>query len=259
MTKTQATIEQALKKAPRSFALHSMLAGLAWARNDATALEKEIELTRDAGPEGEFGALRMRLAIAECHGQLKQARQLTAKADAMAMQARLTETAASGHSQLATWEAVFGFRTQSLELVNQTLKDSQSQGVVTNAAFVLAFLGDNDRSVKLMKDLGAQRPYDTIVQYVDIPTLNAMVEINKKQPARAIDLPGRAPWSMARTNSGVLYTRGMAYLQAKQGKEAADAFQKIFDIRAVDPMDPLASIAQLGMARAYALQGDMPN
>jgi Tfp pilus assembly protein PilF len=60
----------------------------------------------------------------------------------------------------------------------------------------------------------------------------------------------------ARTDSGVLYVRGMAYLEGKQGKEAADAFQRIIDFKSVHDVDPTAALAHLGLARAYELQGD---
>ena len=60
----------------------------------------------------------------------------------------------------------------------------------------------------------------------------------------------------ARTDSGVLYARGVAYLQAKQGKEAAAVFQRIFDLHPVHGLDPLSSLSHLGLGRAYALQGD---
>jgi hypothetical protein len=48
----------------------------------------------------------------------------------------------------------------------------------------------------------------------------------------------------------------MAYLQAKRGKEAAAEFEKFFTHRGVATSQPHAAVAQLGLARAYALEGD---
>jgi eukaryotic-like serine/threonine-protein kinase len=53
-----------------------------------------------------------------------------------------------------------------------------------------------------------------------------------------------------------LYLRGLAYLKAGQGNEAAQEFQKILALHNLSPADPLQSIAQLGLGRAYALSGD---
>jgi Flp pilus assembly protein TadD len=233
-----------------------MLAGIAWTRNDLPAMERELELTRSGGQQGEFAVSGMRITLAECHGQLKQARLLEAKFEEMARQANFKETAAGGRSQQAVWEAAFGFHSQAIESVNLALKDAHSPSVVINGSYALVLAGEEDRALKLASDLAAQRPYDTLVQYVFVPLIKAMVALNHKQPAKAIDLLDGA-MVYARINPGVLFARGLAYLQAKQGKEAAEAFQKILDLRAVNTADPLSSMAELGLGRAYALQGDM--
>jgi eukaryotic-like serine/threonine-protein kinase len=52
------------------------------------------------------------------------------------------------------------------------------------------------------------------------------------------------------------YARGYAYLQMGKGTEAAAEFQKIVDRRSLVGNFPVGALAQLGLARAYALQGD---
>ncbi len=49
--------------------------------------------------------------------------------------------------------------------------------------------------------------------------------------------------------------RGEAYLAAHDGSHAAAEFQKIIDHRSVG-MHPIGARTRLGIARAYALQGD---
>jgi ATP/maltotriose-dependent transcriptional regulator MalT len=53
-----------------------------------------------------------------------------------------------------------------------------------------------------------------------------------------------------------VYVRGEAYLAAHQGKEAAAEFQKILDHPGIVLNHPIGVVARLGLARAYALQGD---
>jgi ATP/maltotriose-dependent transcriptional regulator MalT len=53
-----------------------------------------------------------------------------------------------------------------------------------------------------------------------------------------------------------VYVRGQAYLAAKRGGEAAIEFQKILTWRGVALNEPIAALAHLGLARAYALQAD---
>jgi Tfp pilus assembly protein PilF len=50
----------------------------------------------------------------------------------------------------------------------------------------------------------------------------------------------------------------MAYRQAGQGAQAVQEFQKVFEVRSIYA-DPASSLAKLGLARAYALQGDRAN
>jgi len=50
--------------------------------------------------------------------------------------------------------------------------------------------------------------------------------------------------------------RGAAYLAGHRGSEAAAEFQKILDYRGVAGNEPLGALAHLGLARAYAMQGD---
>jgi DNA-binding winged helix-turn-helix (wHTH) protein len=52
------------------------------------------------------------------------------------------------------------------------------------------------------------------------------------------------------------YLRGQAHLVAKQGKEAAAQFRKITDHRGALPNFLFGVMAHLGLARAYALDGD---
>lgn len=53
-----------------------------------------------------------------------------------------------------------------------------------------------------------------------------------------------------------IYVRGEARQAAHQGREAAAEFQKILDHRGVVVNEPIGALAHLGLARAYALQGD---
>jgi len=53
-----------------------------------------------------------------------------------------------------------------------------------------------------------------------------------------------------------VYVKALAYLSAKQGTEAAAEFQKILTHRGIVQTEPIGSLARLGLARAYALQGD---
>jgi len=252
----KATLTTALQHFPKSDSVHAMLAGLAWSQNDPATMEKELEIVKSQGAQGEFIALSLRIGLALSTGRMKEARQLATKCEDMAKGMNFQETADAMRSQMALWEAVLGFHQQALDAANQALQRSSSEGTVSNAAFALALSGQEERALKLENDIATQRPYDTLVQYVDLPQLKALIQLNHHQPTKAIDLLDGA-MVYARADSGVLYQRGITYLEAKQGKEAAEAFQRSLDLRGIHEIDPFGSLSRLGLARAYALQGDV--
>ena len=53
-----------------------------------------------------------------------------------------------------------------------------------------------------------------------------------------------------------IYVRGMAYLKAGQGNEAAAEFKKMLGHRGLAFNAPVGALAQLQLARAQAMSGD---
>jgi hypothetical protein len=53
-----------------------------------------------------------------------------------------------------------------------------------------------------------------------------------------------------------VYVRGEAYLAGHQGNAAVAEFQKFLDHRSLVSNCPTGALAHLGLARAYAMQGD---
>ena len=93
-----------------------------------------------------------------------------------------------------------------------------------------------------------------------------MFALNRGEPARAIELlQTNVPHELAVPGidyyfffGGLypVYVRGLAYLAAHQGAEAAAEFQKILDHRGIVVSDPIGALAHLQLARAYAMAGD---
>lgn len=250
----KATVVAALKVVPKNTGMHGILAGIAWNQNDQAALERELTTLENAGPDGQLYAYMMRTDLAVGAGRYRQMRSLLQKNQELASQAKLQESVAKLDAQRAVWEAVAGFRQQAKDAANRALQNSPPSAVSLDAAVALALIGQHDRALKIANDVGAQCPYDTNAQFVRIPTVKAIVEWNNKQPLKAIDLLDGA-MVYARADQGVLYARGLAYLQAGQGAQAAQEFQTVIDNRSVYA-NPRSSLAKLGLARAYALQGD---
>ena len=126
----------------------------------------------------------------------------------------------------------------------------------------MALAGEANQAETLMAELAKGRPKDVIVQFVRVPEIKAINEINRGNPAKALELLQAAtPYEGYVWGIEARSTRGNAYLKAGRGKEAAQEFQKLLDNVSIRLIGSgigaiLCSTAQLGLARAYALQGD---
>lgn len=250
----KATLNQALQRKLGVDSVHLQLAGLAWAQNDITAFERELTLAK-ATPSGEMTALEVEVFAAAGRGQLQKARELGKLARAAADRLSLKEVAANEYAQEALIEALMSEKSRALDDLDQGLKISSSPSIVLTAAAVFALVGDDARAMKMSDEVAKQRPYDTQVQDVSVPFLKALIEFNHGNIAKALDLLDGAQ-VYGRVNTSVLYLRGNVYLKAGRGGDAAQAFQSVLDLKTTSFVDPLISLSQLKLARAYALEGD---
>jgi tetratricopeptide (TPR) repeat protein len=195
------------------------------------------------------------MGLAAYHGQLRQSRAEWQKVAVLAQKANLQESATNALAQQAVWEAVFGQKREAIKTADQALKASDTPSVAQSAAFALVLAGEETRGQQIMNSVASKRPYDTMVQSVQVPLLNAIVALNHGDTAKAIDLLEGASL-YARANPAVLYLRGIAYQKAGRADDALQVYQRILDLRAINLADPATSLAILGMARASALKGD---
>jgi predicted Zn-dependent protease len=133
------------------------------------------------------------------------------------------------------------------------------------AALTFAELKDGTRAEQLASELGQRFPNATLLNNVWLPAIHAQIATSRDNPTEAIKLLQAAlPYELGlewRVPPPIfflypVYLRGQAYLRAQQGGNAAQEFQKILDHRGITGNSPVAPLAHLGLARAYALSGD---
>jgi eukaryotic-like serine/threonine-protein kinase len=137
------------------------------------------------------------------------------------------------------------------------------------AAFALALSGDASRSQTLAEDLQKRFPEDTAAQFGYLPTLRALSALARPAPLDAVErLQTALPYDFALPGTafyarfGALYpayVRGEAYLEAKQGRDAAAEFRKVLDHRGLVFADPIGALAHLQLGRAMTLVKDRSN
>jgi tetratricopeptide (TPR) repeat protein len=131
---------------------------------------------------------------------------------------------------------------------------------------VIAVCGDAAFAGKLA-DEAAKRPATASGWLrVQLPLIRAVAELKRNNPDAAIELL-RPVATHDLYQPQVPYIRGLVYLAAHKGDEAASEFQKLVDHRGIHwqfqpvfPREtgPLRAMAYVGVARGAALAGDMP-
>ena len=130
------------------------------------------------------------------------------------------------------------------------------------AAQIFAITGDLDRASALAAELLKDNPTDYYVNNVSVPSIRAEIELSRGNPTKAIELLSiTSPYEFGlKAHGWPSYVRGLAYLRAQKGPEAAAEFQKVLDHRGVSLTDSLApvfySLSHLQLARARAMSGD---
>ena len=196
------------------------------------------------------------------YGKLKNAREQTRRATISAERNDAKEAAAGYQVDQALREGEAGNAEQARRDANGALKLAPNQYVRETAALALARAGDSATAEKLAAELDKQFPLDIIAQRYWLPTIGAAVALDRKDPKRAIELLQ----DMSTIELGVssltavalcpAYVRGEAYLMLHDGRGAATEFQKFIDHRGLVANFPWGAMARLGLARAYAMQGD---
>jgi len=196
------------------------------------------------------------------YGRLKNAHELTGRAMDSAQHNDAKETAAGYQAEAALREVEAGNREQARADAHAALKLAPGRDVRAMAALALARAGDTAGAEKLAAELDKTFPLDTRVQRYWLPTIRAGVALERKDPNRAIELlKGASTIELGVPTQFTIflcpvYLRGEAYLMLHDGNRAAVEFQEFIDHRGLVENFPWGALARLGLARAYAMQGD---
>ena len=261
LPEARSVAQEAQAKQLDSPGLHYNLYRLAFVQNDNIGMAQQVAWA--AGKPGVEDVLLAKEADRFAgSGQLEQAREMSRRAVASAERAKENEVAATYEDSAALWEALAGDAAEARRHAAKALQLSSGRNAEFGAALAQAFTGDAAKAQSFVDDLAERFPEDTIVRFYYLPTLNAQLELNHGHPAKAIDaLQASAPYELG-SPTGIagamypVYLRGVAYLAAHRGTEAAAEFQEILEHRALVFSKPTGVMARLGLARAYAMQGD---
>ena len=230
---------------------------LAFLKGDGTQMA-QLAGAAMGKPDMEEGMLATQADTEGWFGKLKNANELTRKAMDSAQYRDAKEIAAEYQAAAALREVESGNSKQARADADAALKLAPNRDVRTIAALALARAGDTTGAEKLATELDKSFPVDTMVQRYRLPTIRAAIALQRKDPNQAIEQL-KVTSAIELGDQGQLlpvYLRAEAYLMLHDGNAAAAEFQKFIDHRGLVANFPWGALARLGLARAYAMQGN---
>jgi DNA-binding winged helix-turn-helix (wHTH) protein/tetratricopeptide (TPR) repeat protein len=239
---------------------------IAFLKGDESGMERIAARAREKSGAENWISSRQAFTLAYS-GRLRQSRDLSQLAVEQATLAGQRERAGLWEAGAALREAFFGNNAAAAKRASAALTLSKDRETEYGAAFALALAGYSSSALQLANDLGKRFPEDTSVRFSYLPALRSLLALNSREIPKAIELLQTAiptELGVPRSANGLFgalypaYVRGLAYLAAHQGAEAAIEFQKILYRRAIVASDPVGALAHLQIGRAFALSGDKP-
>jgi len=229
----------------------SMLYRIAYIENDTATMDR---LDREAAPD-DGGWMQLQMQFAYLRGDIQKFRALSDTAVKLEQRDGQAQDAAADLSIRAQLESLLGNYALAPSLCRHSVEhDSDSAGELWRCGEAFADGGDFTDAEALAAKLNRLAPEGTIEQKVYLPLIHSIVDRQRGNPSEAVDLLVQA--EQYKHSLDVPYRLGLAYLASAQPDKAAAEFRALLDSRGAGWWQVYAPLAQLGLARAYAAQGD---
>ena len=244
--------------------LHADRYGIAFLEGDTAEMARQVSWSIGR-PGAEDWLLSNESDTNASSGYLNKAREFSQRAADSALHSNETEVAALWQMNAALREAEFGNITRARKESIAALRIASTRDVRILAALAFARSRDIATAEKMASDLANQFPLNTVINSYWLPTIRASIELNRGHGAVAVDILRNATnYEWGGPNPEIeagrflypIYVRGQSYLQLHKGSDAESEFKKMLDHRGIIQNCPLGTLAHLGLARAFALQGE---
>jgi tetratricopeptide (TPR) repeat protein/predicted Ser/Thr protein kinase len=254
LPEAKAILKEALARNIDAPGIHFWFYLVAAAEGDEAGMRQQLDWAQGK-PEAELSLLGPETGLAISRGQFRRARELTVRRTALGRQLDRKDAEARTLAFLAVSEAQWGYIRQAETDAAAALGVSRSRGTLIMAAYALAEAGADSKAQALAGELAKRFPTDTGIRTIDLPALQAITQSRHGEAEKALhSLDSVRPIGFSRL--GVAYLRGNAYLRLGKGREAEQAFENALKLSTLYAGNPLLSLARLGVARAYALEGN---
>jgi Flp pilus assembly protein TadD/predicted Ser/Thr protein kinase len=229
---------------------------VAMLRSDQATLEKERKWMEQNADEP--SVISLLAAIDLYDGRLESARQRARHGMNISVGSGMSESAAGMLLDLARGEALYGQGSAATQTISQALQLSDAKEIKQGAARVMVLNGQVREAQKVINDLLHVYPADTFLNELDAPLTLAASQLSLGQGDAGLRSLDRVKPFEFGTVAEYLpsYMRALVYLRLLRPDDAAEEFNTILAHRGVSPLNPILTVSQLGLARAYAMQGN---
>jgi DNA-binding winged helix-turn-helix (wHTH) protein/Flp pilus assembly protein TadD len=254
-----ASVQAAYARNLDDVSLHALLFQIAFLRRDTATLEREMAWGMGKpGVEDIF--LDGQADVEASLGHIARAHEFIRRAMDSAVRSGSKETAAGYQAQDALLDAEVGNLREAARKTETAMALAPNQVTEFLAALTLARAGKQARATAIVNQLDHDYPSSTNLQSYWLPSIRASIQVNNGDGIGAIQsLQATVLHELGASRPFVaiypVYIRGQAFLLAHQASAAAAEFQKILNHRTLTTF-VTGSLAQLQLARAYALSGE---
>ena len=258
LDEAKAAYEDAEARGIADPSLHSLRHLIAFLQQDEPAMKEQLAWAM-AHPELGGPVFKGEANVQEYYGRLRMGTHWLRQQNDAAKNpvAGLTVDDAD----FALQEAEAGSLTNAQKLASQPINGPLDRDTRLELALLAARSGNIERAQQLSHAINQQFPLDTLTQNYSLPIIRAAIQLQRNDPAGAIESLRRAlKYDLADPNPFnslyPAYLRGLAYLRMDNGRMATQEFQKLMDHPAIIGRFVTGSLARLQLGRAQAMTGD---
>ena len=224
---------------------------IAFFENDTATMD---QLTRQ-GPTDDFSWLQLQIQLAFLRGDFGKLRSASDSLVNQNVHANEMENAANELALRAQLESFAGNYDLARKLCNRVKKINKDSGTeLWRCGEALGYAGELAQAEAAAAKLDRIAPEDTLQQKVYLQLIRSVVARGRGEAVKAVEL--LSPAMQYRATLDLYYQRGQAYLAAGQYDGAIADFEKLLELKGWNWWQIYAPLAQLGIARSYAMRGD---
>jgi eukaryotic-like serine/threonine-protein kinase len=221
--------------------------------NDTATMERLAHGT----PGGDTPLLQLQMQLAFLRGDFSKLRALSETLVTQQSHANRMQNTSDELAHHAWDESYAGNFDMARKLCRQAEEASQDSTLgLWLCAEALGHAGDVTQAEGLAVKLDRLFPEDTMIQKNALPRIRSIIERQRGNTVKAVDL--LAPVTQF-PNAPVFFHLAQAYAVAGEHAKAAAEFEKVIVHRGWPEWEVFVPLAQLGLARTYAMQGEREN